>query len=101
MQLRKENGIILSDEDDIISRSRSRSRSRKAVDEEELVEQERARAGAEELEAVVRKGVTFYASLQAEDGHWPAESAGPLFFLPPLVRACTTYQLYIYSPLIN
>ncbi|XP_027069125.2 lupeol synthase-like [Coffea arabica] len=25
--------------------------------------------------------------MQADDGHWPAESAGPLFFLPPLVIA--------------
>ncbi|XP_022040264.2 lupeol synthase-like, partial [Helianthus annuus] len=28
-----------------------------------------------------------YSTIQAHDGHWPAESAGPLFFLPPLVIA--------------
>ncbi|KAL0410335.1 UNVERIFIED_CONTAM: Lupeol synthase [Sesamum latifolium] len=32
----------------------------------------------------LRRGISFYASIQADDGHWPAESAGPLFFLPPL-----------------
>ncbi|CAA0342065.1 unnamed protein product [Arabidopsis thaliana] len=33
----------------------------------------------------LRKGVNFLSALQASDGHWPAENAGPLFFLPPLV----------------
>lgn len=33
----------------------------------------------------LRRGVNFLSALQASDGHWPAENAGPLFFLPPLV----------------
>lgn len=33
----------------------------------------------------VRRGAHYFSSLQASDGHWPAENSGPLFFLPPLV----------------
>ncbi|KAJ4709155.1 Terpene cyclase/mutase family member [Melia azedarach] len=41
----------------------------------------------EAVTATLRRAVRFYSSIQAHDGHWPAESAGPLFFLQPLVMA--------------
>ncbi|GJR62507.1 lupeol synthase [Tanacetum coccineum] len=41
----------------------------------------------EAVTTTLRRAISFYSTIQAHDGHWPAESAGPLFFLPPLVIA--------------
>ncbi|CAN0864484.1 Beta-amyrin synthase [Linum grandiflorum] len=40
---------------------------------------------SEKAKIAVKRGAHFFSALQASDGHWPAENAGPLFFLPPLV----------------
>ncbi|KEH33351.1 beta-amyrin synthase [Medicago truncatula] len=39
----------------------------------------------EKLTTTVRRGAHHLAALQTSDGHWPAQNAGPMFFLPPLV----------------
>ncbi|XP_075080145.1 lupeol synthase-like [Nicotiana tabacum] len=41
----------------------------------------------EAVKATLKRSISYYSTIQANDGHWPAESAGPLFFLPPLVMA--------------
>ncbi|XP_047309248.1 dammarenediol II synthase-like isoform X2 [Impatiens glandulifera] len=33
----------------------------------------------------LRKGIRLNRAIQASDGHWPAENAGPMFFTPPLI----------------
>lgn len=33
----------------------------------------------------LRRALTFFSMMQSHNGFWPAENAGPLFFLPPLV----------------
>lgn len=47
----------------------------------------------EKVTATVRRAAHYFAALQASDGHWPAENAGPLFFLPPLVNLSPLFQL--------
>lgn len=39
----------------------------------------------EAVTTAVKKAVRLQRAIQAKDGHWPAENAGPLFFTPPLV----------------
>lgn len=40
----------------------------------------------EKATTAVKKAVRLNRAVQASDGHWPAENAGPMFFAPPLVK---------------
>lgn len=58
----------------------------------------------EALINTIRRSICFYSSIQSHDGHWPAESAGPLFFVQPLVGGIrlsnfifSFYTYYYYS----
>ena len=42
------------------------------------------------------KGPEFFSSIWASDGHWPAESSGPLFFLQSLVTTCSSNPIAVY-----
>nr|GMD08198.1 dammarenediol II synthase-like [Ipomoea batatas] len=65
MQMIKESGI------DVLSISPIR------LGEEEEV-------NYEAVTTAVRKAVRLNRALQARDGHWPAQNAGPMFYTPPL-----------------
>ncbi|PQQ15874.1 lupeol synthase-like [Prunus yedoensis var. nudiflora] len=41
----------------------------------------------ESVTSTLRRAHNFFSSIQAHDGHWLAESAGPLFFIQPLLIA--------------
>ncbi|KAF2290082.1 hypothetical protein GH714_001845 [Hevea brasiliensis] len=45
---------------------------------------------SETATAALRRSVHLFSALQASDGHWCAENAGPMFYFPPLV-----FSLYI------
>lgn len=49
------------------------------------VENEEEMDEAMAIERTMRRGLRYYASLQAEDGFWPGDYGGPLFLLPGLV----------------
>ena len=36
----------------------------------------------------LRNGISFYETLQDEDGHWPGDYGGPMFLMPGLIIAC-------------
>lgn len=40
---------------------------------------------SEIVTVALRRAATFFAALQSNQGHWPAENSGPLFFSPSLV----------------
>lgn len=47
--------------------------------------QETEEITVEAVTVTLRRALSSLSSLQAHDGHWPAEFGGPLFYLPPLV----------------
>ncbi|XP_008465722.2 beta-amyrin synthase-like isoform X3 [Cucumis melo] len=46
------------------------------------------------VKIALERAATFFGALQSDHGHWPAENAGPMFYLPPLV-----FALYITGDL--
>ncbi|XP_031109631.1 cycloartenol synthase-like isoform X2 [Ipomoea triloba] len=48
------------------------------VESEEEINEER-------VVRTLRRGLRFYSTIQADDGHWPGDYGGPLFLLPCLV----------------
>ncbi|KAL9158240.1 hypothetical protein ABFS82_08G055000 [Erythranthe guttata] len=53
------------------------ARVAKVENEEEITE--------ETVVNTLKRALRFYSALQSEDGHWPGDYGGPLFFLPELI----------------
>ena len=45
----------------------------------------------------LRKAVRLNCAIQARDGHWAAENAGPMFFTPPLVSKMKTFSTTVFE----
>ncbi|KAF5944612.1 hypothetical protein HYC85_018689 [Camellia sinensis] len=45
----------------------------------------------------LRKAVWLNRAIQARDGHWAAENAGPMFFTPPLVSVLSCFVSFSFS----
>ena len=61
----------------------------KVKSEEELSE--------EAVQTTLRRALTFYSTLQADDGFWPGDFGGPLFLLPGLVTFFIFYFFIFYN----
>lgn len=50
-----------------------------------MLEKVKINSEKEIVSRTLKRGLRFYSTIQAEDGHWPADYGGPLFLLPGLV----------------
>lgn len=50
----------------------------------------------EKVKKIVKRAAHYLCALQASDGHWPAQNAGPLFYVQPLVKS-KVYFNYLYQ----
>lgn len=39
----------------------------------------------EAVTTTLKRGLDYYSSIQAHDGHWPGDYGGPMFLMPGLV----------------
>jgi len=49
-----------------------------------------------DAKTALRRGLLYFKALQAEDGHWPAENSGCLFFEAPFVSYSSLSLLILY-----
>lgn len=42
---------------------------------------------SDKVTTTLKRALTFYSSIQADDGHWPGDYGGPMFLMPGLVIA--------------
>ena len=43
------------------------------------------KASVDPMKTAARRGMSFYETLQCEDGHWAGDYGGPMFLMPGLI----------------
>lgn len=51
----------------------------------------------ETVETTLKRGVDFYSTIQASDGHWAGDYGGPMFLLPGLVCSFFLFLFFFLS----
>ena len=49
----------------------------------------------EKADAAMRRSINFWSVLQSPHGHWPAQNAGVMFYVAPLVSSLVVVLLFI------
>ncbi|KAG2668086.1 hypothetical protein I3760_15G143600 [Carya illinoinensis] len=92
----KRNRFIKKQSSDLLMRMQLRKENPCGAIPPAVKVQETEEITEEAVTITLRRALSSLSSLQAHDGHWPAEFGGPLFYLPPLV-----FVLYITGDLRN
>lgn len=53
------------------------------------------------VEITLKRGVDFYSTIQASDGHWPGDYGGPMFLLPGLVCSFFFFLICCLSEILK
>ncbi|XP_048494951.1 lupeol synthase isoform X1 [Beta vulgaris subsp. vulgaris] len=83
----KKNRLKKKQSDDLLMRMQLRRENPSLAMPQGITLKEKEDITEKAVNMTVKRAINFFSTIQAHDGHWPAESAGPLFFLPPLVIA--------------
>ncbi|KAJ0034619.1 hypothetical protein Pint_26438 [Pistacia integerrima] len=83
----KKNRFRVKQSADVLMRMQLTKENPRGEIPERVVVKEGQEITEEAVTTTLRRAISFYSSIQAHDGHWPSESAGPLFFIQPLVIA--------------
>ncbi|XLS95133.1 hypothetical protein HN51_071141 [Arachis hypogaea] len=78
------NRFSIKQSSDLLTRMQLTKENQRGEIPEAVKVGEEEKITKEALITTMRRSLTFFSSIQAHDGHWPAEFSGPLFFVQPL-----------------
>ncbi|KAF6167348.1 hypothetical protein GIB67_043209 [Kingdonia uniflora] len=81
----RENRFQVKHSSDLLMRLQFAKTNRSEVELAQVKVGESEDVTEEDVTITLRRAMRFYSSIQADDGHWPADYGGPLFLMPGLV----------------